>query len=156
MRKRTRNVLALITISLIIGFAIGFLIPWDIRELTQKKLDSSMITVANKLGQLDQEGPGFRYATLADVDSGSVTLLRVDENIPLHKRSSENRFVYFIRGKAKGSIGDTSFEAGPGQLLLIPAGVLHYIEKDGDSPPEVIVFSTPSYNKDDTIWVNDQ
>lgn len=51
--------------------------------------------------------------------------------MPLHTNSVEHE-QYVISGKALVTIGEEKFEAGAGDVLLIPAGVSHAYETLGD------------------------
>ena len=158
MKKRTIRIL--FWTILIIGIVIGWLLPGDISLLTKKadgkKLDPNIFDIPKKFGQLDVQGKYFRYSILAEAETGSVELLRVDERIPLHKHPNENHFVYIYKGKAKGTIGDVTAEVGPGQLIVIPAGIPHSIERIGDTPLEIILFSTPPFVQKDTVFLEEE
>ena len=53
--------------------------------------------------------------------------------MPLHTNTVEHE-QYVLSGRAKVIIGDQSFEAGAGDVLLIPAGSPHSYETLGDEP----------------------
>ena len=157
MKKKAMR--AIFIALFILGFVVGFLIPWDFRDVqekvNEKKLSANIYNIPNRLGQLDKESPYFKYSVLAELDTGSVELARVDEKIPLHKHPNENHFVYVYKGKAKGTVGSMTWEVGPGQMVAIPAGVPHSFERIGDTPVELILFSTPPFMPNDTIWLEE-
>ncbi len=145
---------------LIIGIVVGWLLPGNLKsfqkEISQNKLQPNVFDVAKKFGQLDTEGPYFKYSVLAEADTGGVELIRVDDKIPMHIHPKENHFVYIYKGRAKGTVGSITAEVGPGQLVAIPAGVPHSFERIGDTPVELILFSTPPYMPNDTVFVENK
>ena len=54
------------------------------------------------------------------------------------------QLVYILQGRVRFHLGDEAHELGPGSMLVVPAGVRHYMEILGD---EVVlnldVFSPP-------------
>jgi mannose-6-phosphate isomerase-like protein (cupin superfamily) len=137
----------------IIGVIIGYLLPGDFKTLTMKSLKANVFDVPKRLGQLDLESPYFKYTILAETETGSIELIRLDEEIPMHLHPKENHFVYVYKGRAKGTVGDVTAEVGPGSLVAIPASVPHSFERVGDSPVEIILFSTPPFVPGDTIFL---
>ena len=153
MKKKTlRKVLILV---FVIGVIVGLFVPTDIiKEKFKSGVQANVYDIPKKLGQLDIDAGAFKYSILEETPTGSVELFRVDEEIPTHLHEAENHFIYIYRGKALGTIGDISAEAGPGQLIAIPAGVPHSLKRIGDSPVEFILFSTPPFKQEDIKWVN--
>jgi len=137
----------------ILGVIVGFLLPGDIKTITRKPLQPNVFDVPKKIGQLDRETDYFKYTVLAETESGSIELIRLDEKIPLHKHPKENHFVFVYKGRAKGTVGDVNAEVGPGQLVAIPAGVPHSFERIGDAPVEIILFSSPPFVPGDIVWL---
>ena len=151
MKKKTmRNIFILL---FIVGIVVGYLLPGDIKRLTKKPLQANIFDVPKKLGQLDLETPYFKYTILSQAETGSIELIRLDDKIPMHMHPKENHFVYIYKGKAKGNVGDVSAEVWSGQLVAIPAGVPHSFERIGDTPVEIILFSTPPFMPSDTVFL---
>lgn len=144
----------LFVLLFIIGIVVGYLLPGDFRTLTKKPLQPGIFDVAKRLGQLDIDSNFFKYTVIAETETGSIELLRVDEKIPMHMHPKENHFVYIYKGRAKGTIGDVTAEVGPGQLIAIPAGAPHSLERIGDTPVEIILFSTPPFVQKDIQWLD--
>ena len=151
MKKRTMRNLFVLLFAL--GVAAGYLLPGDFKDLARKPLQADIFDVPKKMAQLDLETDYFKYAVLAGTETGSVELIRLDEKIPLHMHPKENHFVFIYKGRAKGTVGDVNAEVGPGQLVAIPAGVPHSFERIGDSPVEIILFSTPPFTPGDTVFL---
>ena len=154
MKKKTMQ--AIFAVLFILGIFVGYLLPGDVRSITRKPLSANVFDVPKKLGQLDLETKYFKYAVLAETETGSIELIRLDDKIPLHMHPKENHFAYVYKGRAKGTVGDVTAEVGPGQLVAIPAGVPHSFERIGDSPVEIILFSTPPFMPNDTVFLEEK
>ena len=152
MKKKTMR--AIFAVLFIIGIVVGYILPGDIRGLTKKPLQANIFDVPKKLGQLEMQTDYFKYTPLAETESGGVELLRIDDQIPKHMHQKETHFVYIYKGKAKGTVGDVAAEVGPGQLVVIPAGVPHSFERIGDTPVEIILFSSPPFVEKDIVWLD--
>ena len=151
MKKKTMQ--TIFVVLFILGVVVGYLLPGDIKSVTRKPLNVNIFDVPKRLGQLDLQTDYFKYTVLAETETGSVELIRLDDKIPKHMHPNENHFVYILRGTAKGTVGDVTAEVGPGQLVAIPAGVPHSFERTGDSPVEILVFSTPPFMPNDTVFL---
>ncbi|MEK6983511.1 MAG: cupin domain-containing protein [Nanoarchaeota archaeon] len=154
MKKKTMRILFVFLFS--VGIVVGYLLPGNVRSLAKKPLQANVFDVPKKLGQLDIDADYFKYAVLAETETGSVELLRVDDKIPMHMHPKENHFVYIFKGRAKGTVGEVIAEAGPGQLIAIPAGMPHSLERIGDTPVEIILFSTPQFVQEDIVWLENR
>ena len=151
MKKKTMQTIFLVLF--ILGVVVGYLLPGDFKDLARKPLQANVFDVPKKMAQLDKETDYFKYAVLAETETGSIELIRLDERIPLHMHPKENHFVFVYKGRAKGAVGSVNAEVGPGQLVAIPAGVPHSFERIGDAPVEIILFSTPPFMPDDIVWL---
>ena len=66
-----------------------------------------------------------------------------------------NMFVKKVSGPMlKHDVFDVSKKFG--QLVAIPAGVPHSFERIGDAPVEIIVFSTPPFKPNDTVFLENK
>jgi mannose-6-phosphate isomerase-like protein (cupin superfamily) len=102
---------------------------------------------------LDQEGEGFTFAFAQKAETGSVELIRIDKGVALHTHPKGNEILYIVSGHGRGQIGDQTAEVGPGQIIVIPAGVPHKLERTGDDPLDIIDFSTPAFDPNDIVWL---
>ena len=116
-------------------------------------LKADIFDVSKRLGQLDIDANYFKYSVLAQTETGSIELIRFEDKIPMHMHPKENHFAYIYKGRARGTIGDVTAEVGPGQMIAIPAGVPHSLERIGDTPVEIILFSTPPFMLKDIVWL---
>jgi len=151
MKKKTMQ--AIFVLLFIIGIVVGYLLPGDVKTLTKKPLQAGIYDIAKRMGQLDLESPYFKYSVLSETETGGIELIRLDGAIPKHMHPKENHFVYIYKGRAKGTVGDVTAEVGPGQLVAIPAGMPHSFERIGDTPVEIILFSSPPFVLGDTVWL---
>ena len=151
MKKKTMQ--TIFVLLFIIGVVVGYLLPGNIKTLAMKPLQANVFDVPKKLGQLDMETDYFKYTVLASAETGSIELIRLDDRIPMHMHPKENHFVYIYKGRAKGTVGTVNAEVGAGQLVAIPAGVPHSFERIGDTPVEIILFSTPPFTPGDTVFL---
>ena len=52
--------------------------------------------------------------------------------------------VYIVKGKCRYHVGDIAYEMEPGSVLVVPTGVIHYIEPVGDEAVlNLDVFAPP-------------
>ncbi|MDP3766005.1 MAG: cupin domain-containing protein [Nanoarchaeota archaeon] len=151
MKKKTMQ--TIFALLFIVGVIVGYLLPGNFRSLTMKPLQANVFDVPKRLGQLELESPYFKYTVLASAETGSIELIRLDDKIPLHMHPKENHFVYIFKGRAKGTVGSVTAEVGAGQLVAIPAGVPHSFERIGDTPVEIILFSSPPFMPGDTVFL---
>jgi quercetin dioxygenase-like cupin family protein len=54
------------------------------------------------------------------------------------------QLAYIVSGRAIYHIGDVGHEVGPGSILVIPAGAVHYIEPLGTEPVMNLDFFQPA------------
>src|SRR3989338_5083628 len=132
-RKTMRNWFIII---FTLGLIVGWIIPmnfWDVtREASQRPIQAGFYDVAKRMGQLDQQNEYLKFMVLAEADTGKVQLFRLDGKIPMHFHTTENHFVYIFKGKVRATIANVTNEAGPGQMLVIPAGYEHSVERISD------------------------
>ena len=154
MKKKTMR--TIFVVLFVLGMVVGYLLPGDFRALTKKPLQASIFDIPKKLGQLDLETAYFKYTVLASTETGGIELIRLDDRIPMHMHPKENHFVYVFKGKAKGTVGTVTAEVSAGQLVAIPAGVPHSFERIGDTPVEIILFSSPPFMPGDTVFLENK
>jgi len=125
------------------------------KKAAVKPLQPGVLKIDEVLkGGLDQKAGSFNFKVLARAKTGSVELFQIDE-VKTHFHPRENHFLYILRGRAKGQIGDIAAEVGPGDLVIIPAGkrFRHTLTKIGDEPVSFLLFSTPPFDPQDITWV---
>ena len=112
------------------------------------------IHVAQRTAQkLDRQIEGMEFTVAVEMNpTGSVGLGRVNGVVELHHHPKENHWLLTLKGRAKARIGSWSTELGPDQIVIIPVGVKHTLERIGDEPLEFILFSTPPFVESDLVW----
>jgi len=63
---------------------------------------------------------------------------------PLHTHHAEDEWSFVIEGQVGVQLGQETFVAGPGSLVLKPRGVQHAFWNAGDSPARVLEMITPA------------
>jgi quercetin dioxygenase-like cupin family protein len=89
-----------------------------------------------------QEGPNFALRRFRMQPGGGM---------PRHTNTVEHE-QYVLQGHARIGIGDETFEVRPGDVVLIPEGVVHFYENTGQEPFEFLCIVP---NKDDKITIVD-
>lgn len=113
-----------------------------------------IIDINQRIAQsLSVGSEGYQYVSLFATETGSVELFRIGSSIALHKHPKENHVLYVLKGRGKGTIGASSAEVGPGQIVVIPANVPHQLKRIGDEPLDFILFSTPPFRSKDIHWL---
>lgn len=154
----------LLIVGVVVGVVVGYLLPqWypygsQQEEMTEEEmtLESALYDPAKLLaGGLQEKREGFEFSLLAQTPTGSVELFKIDKGVKLHKHEKENHFLYILTGKAEGEVGGTKTEAAAGQLVQIPKGIPHQFKSVGDEPLTFLLFSTPQFNPDDIVWIEE-
>ncbi|MGH9088480.1 MAG: cupin domain-containing protein [Acidimicrobiales bacterium] len=61
-----------------------------------------------------------------------------------HVHEGFDQLAFILSGQAIYHVGDVGHEVGPGAAMLIPAGVPHWIEPNGDEPIENLDVFAPA------------
>jgi quercetin dioxygenase-like cupin family protein len=88
--------------------------------------------------------PGVRRRAFGTSDV-MLVLNHCEPGMDLRPHSHDfDQIALITKGRAVYHIGDEANEVGPGSLMLIPAGVDHYIEPTGDETVENIDVFAPA------------
>ena len=63
---------------------------------------------------------------------------------PLHRHLAEDEAFYILDGHAEFRCGDTTFDAGPGDFVLLPVNLPHTFLVAPDEPLRALQITTPS------------
>ncbi len=158
MKTHTR-ILAVAAVALLVPLAAWAQQAGPAKEPAKKAAPRGLQPGIHKIEEvlqkgLDQKAGGFNFTVLGEARTGSVELFQIDDVKP-HFHPRENHFLYILKGKAKGQIGEVTAEVGPGDLVVIPAGkkFQHKLTKIGDEPVVFLLFSTPPFNAKDIVWM---
>ncbi len=69
-------------------------------------------------------------------------------------KQSEEVYV-IVSGSGTATVGKEEFAVQPGDVVLIPAGVVQFIRNDGDEVLKFYCIVSPPWNKDDEVIVSD-
>lgn len=89
-----------------------------------------------------QEGPNFALRRFRMQKGGGM---------PPHTNTVEHE-QYVLRGRARIGIGGQTHEVAAGDVVFIPAGVVHFYENAGEEPFEFLCVIP---NKDDKVTIVD-
>lgn len=87
-----------------------------------------------------QEGPNFALRRFTMQKGGGM---------PRHTNIVEHE-QYVLRGQARVTIDDETFDVKPGNVLFIPGGAIHSYRNTGDEPFEFLCIVP---NKEDKITI---
>ena len=90
-----------------------------------------------------RDGVARRFVTSASAMIGEVTLQK-GATVPPHAHDNE-QFTHVVSGKLRVSLGENDKQivmVGPGEVILIPSGLLHAVEAIEDTL-EYDVFTPP-------------
>jgi quercetin dioxygenase-like cupin family protein len=62
---------------------------------------------------------------------------------PMHTHRDEDEVSHVLAGRLGVQIGDTSYEAGPGDTVVKPRGIAHAFWNPGDEPVRFLELITP-------------
>jgi len=89
-----------------------------------------------------QEGPNFALRRFRMQKGGGM---------PRHTNTVEHE-QYVLQGRARIGIGSETYEVSAGDVVFIPAGVVHYYENLGEVPFEFLCVIP---NQDDKVTIVD-
>jgi quercetin dioxygenase-like cupin family protein len=63
---------------------------------------------------------------------------------PLHTHRNEDEYSYVLEGRVGVQLGDEVLEAGPGDLVFKPRGLVHAFWNAGDAPARLLELISPA------------
>jgi mannose-6-phosphate isomerase-like protein (cupin superfamily) len=61
-----------------------------------------------------------------------------------HDHADQDKFYYVVEGVGRFWVGDDRVEAGPGEIVWTPAGLVHGVENEGDVRLTLLVGIAPA------------
>jgi mannose-6-phosphate isomerase-like protein (cupin superfamily) len=113
-------------------------------DLSQVNSDKGVVTTWDAIPS-EQVRPGVSRRAVGTKDAICV-LNRIEpemEPAP-HVHEDFDQFAFILSGRAVYYLGETGHEVGPGAVMLIPAGVRHWIEPVGDEPVDNLDVFAPA------------
>jgi quercetin dioxygenase-like cupin family protein len=105
--------------------------------------------VAPEGGEVIELGPA-RIRILEDGSTtahrlgiGEITLAPHSSGPPQHRHARHDEGFYVVSGTATFTVGQTSYEAPPGTLVMLPPGVPHTFANPGEQPVVLLNTFTP-------------
>jgi quercetin dioxygenase-like cupin family protein len=74
---------------------------------------------------------------------GEITLAPHTGGPPQHRHARHDEGFYVVSGSARFTVGETTYEAPAGTLVMIPPGAPHTFENPGDEPAVLLNTFTP-------------
>jgi quercetin dioxygenase-like cupin family protein len=74
---------------------------------------------------------------------GEITLPPHIEGPPQHRHARHDEGFYVVSGTANFTVGDTTYEAPAGTLVMVPPGAPHTFANPGDEPAVLLNTFTP-------------
>jgi quercetin dioxygenase-like cupin family protein len=74
---------------------------------------------------------------------GEITLAPHSAGPPQHRHAEHDEGFYVVSGQARFTVGETSYDAPPGTLVMLPPGVPHTFANPGDEPVVLLNTFTP-------------
>ncbi len=74
---------------------------------------------------------------------GEITIAPHTHGPPQHRHAQHDEGFYVVSGTAVFTVGDTTYEAARGTLVMIPPGAPHTFANAGDEPAVLINTFTP-------------
>jgi mannose-6-phosphate isomerase-like protein (cupin superfamily) len=110
---------------------------------------SELSIVGPEAGEVIELGPA-RMRILEDGSTtahrlgvGEITLAPHSDGPPQHRHAEHDEGFYVVSGTATFTVGETTYEAAPGTLVMVPPGVPHTFANPGDQPVVMVNTFTP-------------
>jgi mannose-6-phosphate isomerase-like protein (cupin superfamily) len=74
---------------------------------------------------------------------GEITVPSHTDGPPQHRHARHDEGFYVVSGTARFTVGDTSYDAPAGTLVMVPPGAPHTFANAGDEPAILLNTFTP-------------
>jgi quercetin dioxygenase-like cupin family protein len=74
---------------------------------------------------------------------GEITIPARTDGPPQHRHSRHDEGFYVVSGTARFTVGDATYDAAAGTLVMIPPGAPHTFANPGDEPAVLLNTFTP-------------
>jgi mannose-6-phosphate isomerase-like protein (cupin superfamily) len=74
---------------------------------------------------------------------GEITLAPGMQGPPQHRHARHDEGFYVVSGTARFTVGDTTYDAPPGTLVMVPPGAPHTFANPGDEATVLLNTFTP-------------
>ena len=76
---------------------------------------------------------------------GEITLAAHTDGPPQHRHARHDEGFYVVSGTARFTVGETTYEAAAGTLVMIPPGAPHTFANPGDQTTVLLNTFTPDF-----------
>jgi mannose-6-phosphate isomerase-like protein (cupin superfamily) len=91
-------------------------------------------------------GRFFRVLQQTERSQTAVMTIAAGADAGPEERHDGDQIVYVVEGEAIVRIGEAEHRAGPGALVMIPAGARHHVRNAGRAPLFLVtVYTPPAY-----------
>jgi quercetin dioxygenase-like cupin family protein len=73
-----------------------------------------------------------------------VNCLEPGQEQPPHDHAGQDKFYYVIEGAGRFQVGEALAEAGPGEVVWAPAGIIHGVANVGETRLTLLVGIAPA------------
>jgi mannose-6-phosphate isomerase-like protein (cupin superfamily) len=95
---------------------------------------------------LAHRGEFFRVLQQTARSQTAVMTIEAGGTAGPEERHEGDQVLYIVEGEALVRLGGTEHRAGPGSLVLIPAGQTHHVRNPGRAPLFLVtVYAPPEY-----------
>lgn len=136
-------VVAVAAVAAVFLFGLG-------RKGPELSLQPAVFDIVQLASQSQEIEEGFYVSPVARTRTGEVNFARLEDvSFPMHYHG-QSEIAYVLQGEFTLEFADESYRTvGPGELVVIPAGVATGVSGSGD----LVLFATPPENERDTVWL---
>jgi mannose-6-phosphate isomerase-like protein (cupin superfamily) len=136
-------IVAVAAVAAIFVFGLG-------RKGPEPSLQPAVFDIVQLASQSQEIEEGFSVAPIAHARTGEVSFAHLEDvSFPMHYHG-QSEIAYVLQGEFTLEFADESYRTvGPGELVVIPAGVATSVSGSGD----ILLFSAPPENERDTVWL---
>lgn len=123
------------------------LVTGEATSISQREI--AVVLRENALAQ----GQDSRITLLRQSEHASVHLVQVRGAEKAHFHKTHDLTVFMVRGSGVMKIGPGTRWIRRGDVVHVPAGVLHYFTNGGSSPAIAVIVFSPPFDGKDTVTV---
>jgi mannose-6-phosphate isomerase-like protein (cupin superfamily) len=101
-----------------------------------------------------EQGRNIAVRRLRATSEVSISLIRLAGAEQPHLHKDHDLVVVLLSGSARLHLGNRTVEVGPGDVMEIPRGVVHWAENTGPGASEVYAIFSPPYDGLDNLPVS--
>ncbi len=95
--------------------------------------------------------PAVHAALGSRAQSFAEATVEAGRQTDAHMHVQSEEIYHITAGTGRMILGDTEFDIGVGDTVLIPPGTRHCVRNSGDGPLKILCACTPAYADADTV-----